>query len=420
MLLHKLGHIQTDQRLRRIEQIVCQLLDQLRLTHAGRAHKDEADRLVLGRDSHPVAADGGRHGGNGLVLAHNMALQALLQLGQTLELLLLDLAGRDLRPHLDDAGDILHGQLRHPLGVQLLQLRLQAHLLRAKLGNAGIAGIQLRLGILLALLRLGGHQRFALEGNILQIALDLQTAVDGGIVQIHVRAGFVDQVNGLIGQKTVGDIALAEHHRLTQHALGNGDAVVILVIMGNALQNLEGVLHIRFVYRHRLETALQGAVLLNMLAVFIEGGGANDLNFAAAQRGLQNIGGIHAALGIACTHNVMHLVDHKDHIAQLADLLNETLHAAFKLAAELGTGHQRRQVQQIHHLIAQLERHIPLDNTLRQPLGDGGLAHARLADQTGLFFWRRLRICTTRSISCSRPITASSLPSAARRLRLMQ
>ena len=37
---------------------------------------------------------------------------------------------------------------------------------------------------------------------------------------------------------------------------------------------------------------------------------------------------------------------------------------------------------------------------------------------TGLFFWRRERICMIRSISVSRPITGSSLPSSASLVRL--
>ena len=37
---------------------------------------------------------------------------------------------------------------------------------------------------------------------------------------------------------------------------------------------------------------------------------------------------------------------------------------------------------------------------------------------TGLFFWRRERICMIRSISVERPITGSSLPSAASFVRL--
>ena len=38
--------------------------------------------------------------------------------------------------------------------------------------------------------------------------------------------------------------------------------------------------------------------------------------------------------------------------------------------------------------------------------------------RTGLFFVRRDRICMTRSISCSRPMTGSSLPSRAACVRL--
>ena len=61
VLLHKLGHIQPNQGIRRVEQVICQLLDQLRLAHAGSAHKDETHRLMLGADAHPVAPHGGGH-----------------------------------------------------------------------------------------------------------------------------------------------------------------------------------------------------------------------------------------------------------------------------------------------------------------------------------------------------------------------
>ena len=58
-----------------------------------------------------------------------------------------------------------------------------------------------------------------------------------------------------------------------------------------------------------LEAPLQGGVLLDVLAVLIEGGGADDLELAPAQGGLEDIGGVHAALGIAGAHDVVDLVD---------------------------------------------------------------------------------------------------------------
>ena len=313
-----------------------------------------------------------------------MLLQPVLQLGQALELLFLDLAGGDLGPHLNDPGDVVHGQLGHTLGLQGGKLLLQPQLLAAELGNAGIAGVQLLLGELLALRRLGGHEVLPLEGDVLQVPLDLHPAVDVRVVKVHIGAGLVDQVDGLVRQETVGDVPLGQHHCLAQHPLGDGDAVVILIVMGDALENFQGILQAGLVDGHRLEAALQGSVLFDVLAVFVEGGGADDLNLAPGQGGLEDIGGVHAALGVAGAHDVVDLVDDQDDVAQLADLLDEALHAAFKLAPELGARHQRRQVQQVHLLIPQLEGHVPGGDALGQPLGNGGFAHAGLADEAGV------------------------------------
>ena len=80
----------------------------------------------------------------------------------------------------------------------------------------------------------------------------------------------------------------------------------------------------------------------------------------------------------------MHLVDHKDDVAELFDLVDQALHAAFKLAAELRARDERSQVEQVHLFVAHLERDAPLVDAHRKPLGHGGLADARLADQAGV------------------------------------
>ena len=80
----------------------------------------------------------------------------------------------------------------------------------------------------------------------------------------------------------------------------------------------------------------------------------------------------------------MDLVDHQDDVAQLFDLVDEALHPLLKLAPELSPGHQRRQVEEVDLLIPQLEGHIPRNDPLGQALGNGGLAHAGLADETGV------------------------------------
>ena len=81
---------------------------------------------------------------------------------------------------------------------------------------------------------------------------------------------------------------------------------------------------------------------------------------------------------------VVHLVDDEDDVAGLAYLLDESLHAALELAAELRSGHQRCEVEQIDLLVAQFVRHVAAGDALRQALGDGRLADARLADEAGV------------------------------------
>ena len=277
VLLHKLRHIQPDQGVRRVEEVICQLLHQLCLAHAGGAHEDEADGLVLGGDAHPVPPHGGGHGGHRLVLADDVALEPPLQLAQALELLFPDLGRRDLGPQLDDVGQVVHAELGVALFQQTVQLRVQLHLPALQLRHPGV--VLLRLLLLLL-------QHGALFLIVVQLPLDLHAAGDVRVLQVQVGAGLVDQVDGLVRQEPVGDVPLGQQHRLAQDPLGDLHPVELLVLGRQALEDLHRVLDGGLVHRHRLEPPLQGGVLLDGLAVLIEGGGADHLDLAPGEGGL--------------------------------------------------------------------------------------------------------------------------------------
>ena len=204
--------------------------------------------------------------------------------------------------------------------------------------------------------------------------------------QIAAGTGLVQQVDGLVGQVAVGDIPLTQGHSGVQHIGRHLHMVVLLVVVLDAAHHGQRISNAGFLHPHGLEPALQRLVLLDILAVLVEGGGTDDLDLAAGQGGLEDVGSVHRAFGITRADEIVDLVDDKDDIAELFDLLDEALHAAFKLAPELGPGHQGRQVQQEHFLIPEFEGHVPGGNTLGQSFGDGGLANARLADQAGVIF----------------------------------
>ena len=164
-----------------------------------------------------------------------MRAQPVAETGELLKLIGADARGRDLRPELDDAREVIRRELRAPLGAQRVELGLQLHLAAAQLGNAGIAAVELLLVIVVAGLRRRGGQQFALARIIADLLFDFVRADKVGIFQVHVRAGLVDEVDGLVRQVAVGDVPFGQQHRLTQHPLGDGDAVELLVVMGDAL-----------------------------------------------------------------------------------------------------------------------------------------------------------------------------------------
>ena len=97
---------------------------------------------------------------------------------------------------------------------------------------------------------------------------------------------------------------------------------------------------------HRLEAPLQGGVLLHVLAVLVQRGGADRAQLAAGEHGLEHVGGVHRALGGARADHGVHLVDEEDDLALgVGDLLEHRLEALLELAAVLGAGDQGADVQ---------------------------------------------------------------------------
>ena len=99
------------------------------------------------------------------------------------------------------------------------------------------------------------------------------------------RRRLVDQVDRLIGQEAVGDIAFREPRRGVEHRVGNGDVMIVFVVRTDRAEHLHGILDRRFADDHGLEAALEGAVLLNKLAVLLHGRRADHLDLSARQGG---------------------------------------------------------------------------------------------------------------------------------------
>ena len=131
----------------------------------------------------------------------------------------------------------------------------------------------------------------------------------------------------------------------------------------------------------RLEAALQGGVLLDVLAVLVERGRPDALDLAPSQRRLQDVGGVDGAFGGAGTDQSVELVDEEHDLTTRSDLVEDLLQPLFELSAVLGSRDQGAHVESQHALVHQRLGDVAERDLLGQALGDRGLANARLADQ---------------------------------------
>eukprot|EP01136_Pigoraptor_vietnamica_P037821 Opistho-1_new@106316 len=443
VLLHELAHVDADHGFLGVEQETGQCLAQLGLADAGGAEEQEgACGAIRVGQAGPRTADRIGHGADRLVLPHHALVQLHLHVEQLLPLALHQLGDRDAggaRHHLGDLfGADQRAQQRRLavdpalglLGLRVLELLLQLRQLAVlQLGDlvevalalelldlradAVDVFLQVRRALgrgLLGLPHLVQIGRLALElrdvlldqaeallrGLVLllahRLALDLQLdqpAVElvhhlglGVDLDLDLGRGLVDQVDGLVGQEAVGDVAVAQLGGGHDRRVGDLHAVVDLVLLLQTAQDGDGGLDARFTDQHLLEAALERRVLLDVLAVLVERGGADAVQLAARQRGLQHVAGVDRTFGLAGAHHGVDLVDEDDGLALvLRHFLQHALEPLLELAAVLGARQQQRHVEHQHALALERLRHLAGHDALRQALDDGGLADAGLADQ---------------------------------------
>ncbi len=118
-------------------------------------------------------------------------------------------------------------------------------------------------------------------------------------------------------------------------------------------------------------------------------GRADAVKLAARQHRLEHVARVHRPLGLARADHGVDLVDEKDDLpGRLGHLLEHRLEPLLEFAPVLRAGDERAQVERDDLLVLQAVGHVPRHDPLGQPLHDGGLAHARLADQDVLFLVR--------------------------------
>ncbi len=196
------------------------------------------------------------------------------------------------------------------------------------------------------------------------------------------RSRLVDQVDRFVGQEAVGDVAVRQRRGGDNRRVGDAHAVVDLVFLFQPAQDRDRVLDRGRGDKHRLEAPRQRSILLDVLAVLVERGRANAVQLAARERRLEQVGGVHRAVGFAGANQCMHLIDEQDDAAGGGrHFVEHALQPLLEVAAIFRAGDQRAEVERQELLALERFGHVAVDDAQRQSFDDRRLADAGLADQ---------------------------------------
>ena len=215
-----------------------------------------------------------------------------------------------------------------------------------------------------------------------ELALDLLEIGRGAhALDAQTGAGFVDEVDCLVGQMTVADVAIREVGGGDDGLIGDRDPVMGLVLLAHALQDLDRHAQRRLFDAHRLEAALECGVLLEVLAVLVECRGADGLQFATGQHRLQDRCRVDRTLGCAGADERVDLVDEQHDVAAGLDLFQHLLEALLEIAAVTAACDEGAEIEGVQLLVAQRVGDVVADDLLSETFDDRGLADAGLADE---------------------------------------
>ena len=370
-LAAELRHVKADERVLAAKEVLGERLGELGLARAGGTQEDKAAAgatRVLERRT--AAAHGLGDGLDGLVLADNAGLEHAFGLQQATALALGERGNRHARGHGHDVGNLTHVDGERA-GVELG-------------GPGGLGFGEFNLGGLLLLGDLGGLVHVVALGSLLCGSLEFLDAMLGLAHRLgcairgdaSAGTGLVNEVDGLIGQEAILNVAVGEVRSGLDGTLRVTHVVVLLVARLERSQDLDRVLDARLLDIDGLEATLEGWVLGEVLAEFLGRGGADNLEGTTREHGLEHGARIDRTLGRTRTDDGVHLVNKQDDVVGFGRLLDHVLEALLKLTAILGARDKTRQIERPDILVHEVFWHVAGGDLLGQALDDSRFAHA--------------------------------------------
>ena len=171
------------------------------------------------------------------------------------------------------------------------------------------------------------RQRRALDFQLQNLPVKLIQLRRLGI-QFHLdaRGRLIHEINRLVRQKPVRDVAIRQRGRRHERRVLDANAMMHLVTLLQPAQNRDGRLDRRLVYLHRLEAPLQRRVFLDVFAIFVQRRRAHAAQFAARELRLHDVRRVARAFRRARADERVQLINEQNNLPLArGDLLEKRL-----------------------------------------------------------------------------------------------
>ena len=213
-------------------------------------------------------------------------------------------------------------------------------------------------------------------------------------VDFHLDPGsrLVDQINGLVGKKTVGDVAMGEFSRRHNGGVGNLNPVVQFIALFEATEDGNSRFHRGLLDQNLLKPALERGVFFDVLAIFVKCRRADTVQFSPREGGFEHVACVHRAFGLAGTNHGVDLVNKHNRAAFVFGHITEhALEALFELTPIFRTGQQGGEIERQHALFLKPLGYGAVDNPLRKPFDNRRFTDTGFTDQHRVIFGASLQ-----------------------------
>ena len=334
------AHVDADQGVGRTKHVLCQLLGQISLSHAGRPQEHERPDGMVGLfQPHPVALYGFHHFLDGRILSNDVTLQFGGHADQPYAFRLRHTLNGDSRHHGDDIGHIVGRNLLQVVVVSSQPLLIQqpqfCFYLRLTIP---IAGCQFKVLV-------PDSQVLLLLHLFYFLFLSLDVGRQCRVLQMQSCPHLVHCVYGLVGEIAVGDVSFCQFGTSFQCLIIISDMVMLFVPFLDVVEYLDCLAERCRLDQHFLETPFEGPILFNAVSILVKRSRSYTLYGAAGQRRLHNVGRVHAPRGASRSYQGVDFVDEDNDVRVLFKLFEQRPNPFLKLSSVLGAGHDSRHVQ---------------------------------------------------------------------------